>query len=143
YIDNYDDGTQEAVHYSSTDLAFSPSAVAGGIITLSPFNNMKSGQRLELDIMGKYVGKQYVDNSGRDKRAIDAYSLADVRLRYSVKFKPFKELAATLALNNVFDREYVSNGYTFSYIYGGATTTQNYYYPQAGINWLASVTMKW
>lgn len=141
YIDNYDDNTQQAVNYSSTDLAFSPSAIAGGVITFIPVK--RNNQNLELDLMGKYVGKQYLDNSMSDKKAIDAYGLADLRLRYTVKFKPFKELGLALAANNLLDKKYVSNGYTFSYIYGGATTTQNYYYPQAGLNWLVSISMKW
>jgi len=66
-----------------------------------------------------------------------------VRFRYSIALKPFREVAATLALNNVFDKMYESNGYTFSYISGGTFTTSNYYYPQAGFNWLLGLTLKW
>ena len=46
-------------------------------------------------------------------------------------------------LNNVLNKAYESNGYTYSYIYGGANTTQNFYYPQAGFNWLLGVNVKW
>jgi iron complex outermembrane recepter protein len=145
YIDNYDDatGAQLTVDHGTTDIAFSPNMIAAAGITLSPFRYMSMGQNLELDILGKHVGEQFLDNTGNSNRAISAYTLCDVRLRYIIKAKPFRELAATLALNNVFDTRYESNGYTFSYQYGGAMTTENYYYPQAGFNWLLGVTMKW
>lgn len=139
YIDNYDDGTQQAIQHSLTNLAFSPEVIAAAGGTLTPFRN----RDLYLDIMGKYVGKQYLDNTGADNRAIGDYLTCDVRLHYGVKLRPFKELAFTLAVNNIFNRLYESNGYTFSYIYGGSLTTHNYYYPQAGTNWLLGVNMKW
>jgi iron complex outermembrane receptor protein len=37
---------------------------------------------------------------------------------------------------------YSNNGYTFSYISGGATTTENFYYPQAGRNFLGRILIK-
>jgi iron complex outermembrane receptor protein len=66
-----------------------------------------------------------------------------VRLHYGLNLRPFKELSLTFAVNNIFNRLYESNGYTFSYIYGGSLTTQNYYYPQAGTNWLLGLNVKW
>jgi iron complex outermembrane receptor protein len=35
-----------------------------------------------------------------------------------------------------------NNGYTFSYVYGGQQTTENYYYPQAGINVMGGIGLK-
>jgi len=92
--------------------------------------------------MGKHVGRQYLDNTGNAARSIADYTLCDIRLHYSIQTKPFKELGATLMLNNVLNRKYESNGYTFSYQYGGNLTTENYYFPQAGFNWLLGVNMK-
>jgi iron complex outermembrane receptor protein len=143
YQDDYDAGGQKEIMHGTTDIAFSPNVIAGGGITLSPLRNMKHGQKLEMDIMGKHVGQQFLDNTGDDARSIDAYGLCDIRLRYSIKMRPFRELGFNIMLNNVLNKEYESNGYTYSYIYGGATTTQNFYYPQAGFNWLAGVNIKW
>ena len=143
YQDDYDMGGQLEIKHGTTDIAFSPNMVAGGGITLSPLRNMKHGQALEMDIMGKYVGQQFLDNTSDDARSIAAYGLCDVRLRYSIKMKPFRELGFNIMLNNVLNKEYESNGYTYSYVYGGATTTQNFYYPQAGFNWLAGINIKW
>lgn len=145
YIDNYDNptGAQDAVAHGTTDIAFSPNMIAAAGITLSPFRYMNKEQVLEFDLLGKYVGQQYLDNTSDANRSIDPYGLCDIRIRYSIKTKPFKELGLNLMLNNVLNQQYVSNGYTFSYIAGGELSTVNYYYPQAGFNFLLGVTMKW
>lgn len=145
YIDNYDNplGLQDQVEHSNTDIAFSPNLLGAAGVTFSPFRYMQHGQSFELDLLGKYVGKQYLDNTSNDNRSIDPYGLCDIRIRYSIKTKAVKELGLNLMLNNVFDKKYLSNGYTFSYIAGAEQTTVNYYYPQAGFNFLLGVTMKW
>ena len=145
YYDNYDDpnGNQVMINHGNTDIAFSPNFIAAGGATFTPFRMMRYGQQFEIDLLGKHVGQQYLDNTSNNKRSISDYTLCDVRIRYSIRVKPFRELGINLMLNNIFDRKYVSNGYTYSFKYGGQTTTANYYYPQAGFNWLLGVTMKW
>jgi iron complex outermembrane receptor protein len=143
YQDDYDNGGQVSIAHGTTDIAFSPNMIAAGGITISPLRNAKFGQNIALDIMGKYVGQQFLDNTGDDARSIAAYGLCDIRLRYSIKVKPFRELGLNIALNNVLNKEYVSNGYTYSYVYGAATTTQNFFFPQAGFNFLAGLNVKW
>ncbi|MCB0696459.1 MAG: TonB-dependent receptor plug domain-containing protein [Chitinophagaceae bacterium] len=145
YIDNYDDpyGVQNVVKHGTTDIAFSPNVLGSGGLTFSPFRYMQHGQSFEMDLLGKYVGKQYLDNTSDDNRSIDPYGLCDIRIRYSIKTKAVKELGFNLMLNNIFDKKYASNGYTFSYISGAQLNTVNYYYPQAGFNFLLGVNMKW
>ncbi|MBZ0098243.1 MAG: TonB-dependent receptor, partial [Taibaiella sp.] len=145
YIDNYDNawGVQDVVNHGTTDIAFSPDFIGAGGVTLSPFRYMNKGQVLEIDLLTKYVGKQYLDNTSDAGRSIDPYNLVDARIRYSIRTKPFRELGFNLMLNNILNTQYVSNGYTFSYVYGGELNTFDYYYPQAGFNFLFGVTMKW
>jgi iron complex outermembrane receptor protein len=45
-------------------------------------------------------------------------------------------------VNNVFNKKYEPNGYTFSYIYGGSVTTENYYFPMAGVNFMMGVNVR-
>ena len=45
-------------------------------------------------------------------------------------------------VNNVFNKKYEPNGYTFSYVYGGQLTTENYYFPMAGINWTVGLNIR-
>lgn len=145
YIDNYDNawGIQDVENHGTTDIAFSPDFIGAGGITLSPFRYMSKGQVFEIDLLAKYVGRQYLDNTSNEDRSIDPYNLVDARIRYSIQTKPFRELGFNLMLNNIMDRQYVSNGYTFSFVEGGALNTFNYFYPQAGFNFLLGVTMKW
>lgn len=143
YVDNYDDGTQQIIDHGITDIAFSPNFIAATSIFVSPFRHLSHGQKIELELLNKFIGRQYLDNTSDDKRALKDYQVSDVRIHYTVKTRLFKELTATIALNNIFNNLYESNGYTFSYIYGQQMTTQNYYYPQAGFNWLLGVGLKW
>ncbi len=48
----------------------------------------------------------------------------------------------SLLVNNIFNEKYESNGYTFGYIYDNNLITENYYYPQAGTNFLLSLSAK-
>ena len=50
-------------------------------------------------------------------------------------------------VNNLLDKKYISNGYTYSYYYRPQGSidnaiTENFYYPQAGINFLTGITIK-
>lgn len=145
YIDNYDGplGFQETINHGTTDIAFSPNILGAAGVTFSPFRYMKKGQAFEIDVLGKYVGKQYLDNTSNDKRSISDYGLCDMRVRYAIQTKAIREIGLSLMLNNVLDKKYVSNGYTFSYIAARELTTVNYYYPQAGFNFLLGVNLKW
>lgn len=143
YVDNYDNGVQEAYNHGTSEIAFSPSCIAAGGITLTPFYHTAKGKAFSIELLEKYVGKQYLDNTTNEGRKINPYALLDLRFHYSPQLAPFRNIGFTLMLNNVLNKEYESNGYTYSYIYGGMSTTQNFYYPQAGFNWLLGVNLKW
>jgi len=149
YIDDYDNGNQRAVVHNNTDIAFAPNIVGMAALNFIPCQHMPGGQHFEISIAGKYIGKQYLDNTKNNDRAMAAYNYFNLRLRYAIKTKRVKEIAATLALNNIFNTYYSSNGYTSSYYQTAAITnkytlfTQNNFYPQAGFNVLGSITLKW
>jgi len=136
FIDNYDDGTQSENRFTNTNIAFSPSLIMGARVSFIPIEN------LELSLIGKYVGKQFLDNTQNESRIINPFSYVNIRVNYVIKNTIFKEIHFSLLVNNLLNNLYENNGYTFSYIYGGETITENYYYPQAGTNFLASVKLK-
>ena len=136
YIDDYDNGIQKTNQYSSTDIAFSPSIVGGATINFIPFRNG------ELSFIGKYVGKQYLDNTQNESRKLNAYYTQDARFIYTISKKWLKEVNIILQANNVFDKLYEPNGYTFSYYYGGSLTTENYYFPMAGRNYMVGLNVR-
>ncbi len=141
YADNYDQGGQIEEHLHKTDIAFSPNTIAGATVTFEPFTATSQKNHFFLDLVEKYVSRQYLDNASNRLRSINPYSLSDVRLRYHRSGKLFKESSFILMVNNLFDKKYENNGYTYSYRYGGTMTTENYYFPQAGINWNFGVTL--
>ena len=51
-----------------------------------------------------------------------------------LRAKGIKEISVIGQVNNVFNKKYEPNGYTFSYFVGGETVTENYYFPMAGTN---------
>ena len=142
YLDNYDDGTQNVIHYGTTDIALSPNAVAALAAQFRPFANSRYGKNLLLTLAGKHVGRQYLDNTSAKERSIADYTLCDLRINYSIAVKPFRELGLLLAVNNLFDRVYESSGYTFGYIAGNETYRQNYFFPQAGTNFMLGINVK-
>ena len=137
-IDDYDEGGLQTVQHEDTDLALSPNFIAGGNFTYQP------NQTFSASLISKYVGDQYLDNTSTESRSIDAYWIQNLNLSASLgQFVPqLKTVDVHLLVNNLLDEEYEANGYTFGYIAGGETIYENYYYPQAGRNFLAGLTIR-
>jgi iron complex outermembrane receptor protein len=122
-------------NYKNTDIAFSPNMIAAASIEYNPFKG------LNLMVQTKYVGEQFLDNTSNSDRKIEGYQTVDARISYSIFPKKMKEISFNLLANNIFNTLYSSNGYTYSYIVG-ETITENFYYPQAGTNFLIGMTLK-
>lgn len=133
---NYDEYNEVVRDYKDTDIAFSPNVVGGSVLLFHPIQNV------EIGLLTKYVGQQFLDNTSNSRRKIDAYLTNDIRLNYSWKPAFMKELSLSLLANNIFDVAYSSNGYTYGYLSGGSETRQNYYYPQAGRNYMLMLTLR-
>ena len=136
YIDDYDNGKQVTYQYQNTDISFSPNTVAAGTLSIMPFP--KTG----IDFISKYVSRQYLDNTSKQSRSINPYYVQTMRLSYvltSVSF--FKKINFIFQVNNLFNKKYVSNGYTYDYISGGQLSVENNYFPMAPANFLAAVNL--
>ncbi|WGD36053.1 TonB-dependent receptor [Olleya sp. YS] len=148
YDTQYDPNTFDTVSYEpvvttfeDTDISFSPNVIFGSTITFSPIKNGS------IALLSKYVGQQFLDNTSSDSKSMDAYFVNNLNLSYKIKPQWIKEIAFNLLVNNIFNNEYVSNGYTYSYFYrpensNDAAITENFYYPQATINFLMGMTLK-
>ena len=133
YIVNYDTGDYDLVNHGKSDISFSPNVIAGSQFTYSPQKN------LEFALLTKYVGKQYLDNTSNETRKLDAYFTNDIRMTWTIKPTWAKEITFNFLLNNVFSERYESNGYTYGYIAGETLTQENFYFPQAGRNFLVGL----
>lgn len=119
-----------------TDIAYSPNVVANCIFT---FNF----DRFEVGVYSSYVGKQYFDNTSNENRSIDAYFVNNLSVKYSLPLKQLKGIDFQLLLNNILNEKYETNAYTwYSYYLDNKRVNESRYFPQAGINFLGSVTFK-
>ena len=88
-------------------------------------------------------------NIDSEASLLDSFFINDFNVYYELENIPvFKSVVFSGLVNNIFDVKYVSNGYFFTYEDdfsnpGTINTIEGAgYYPQAGINFLAGVTLK-
>ncbi|MDR0798281.1 MAG: TonB-dependent receptor [Dysgonamonadaceae bacterium] len=131
---------QQADNYETTPISFSPEWIAGSLLSFrkGAFN---------AALQSLYVAKQYLDNTGSDKRSLDPYFVNNVRIGYDFQVKGMKGFSVNLLINNLFNEEYESNGWTGSYYYrhpDGSLEryTDQAYFPQAGTNIWTNIVLK-
>ncbi|HEY5589905.1 MAG TPA: TonB-dependent receptor [Paludibacter sp.] len=143
YVDVYNDVDwigQQTNSLGNTPIAFSPELLANSMITFTKGN-------FEAGLQSQYVGKQYIDNTGSNDRSLAAYFVNNLRLSYNLPVKGLRGIGFTVLVNNLFNEQYISNAWVYSsYYHPDANTNDRYdefgFYPQAGRNILASVTLK-
>lgn len=142
YLDNYDWGGQDTKTYSLTNISFSPSVVAGGSLSFFPLRNRKNSwyKDLSLDILPKYISRQFLDNTSNTNRMLKAYCVTDMIVQLPFHSRKSEELITLrCGIYNVLNTLYEARGYTFSYIDGQQLQTFNYYYPQSGTRYMVGV----
>jgi iron complex outermembrane receptor protein len=135
YLDDEPYYTQIQIEHGQTDLAFSPNFVQSLSVQYAPI------QTLQLAFQTKYVSRQYLDNTSNVARSLDPFTFSNFTLNWTVQQDFAEALELGFMVNNVFNALYANNGYTFSYQYGGQTTTENFYYPQAGRHFLLRMSL--
>lgn len=135
FYDDYDNGGQLKSSYSKSNIAFSPNVT--GAATL----NFRPAPRTEISLLHKYVSRQFLDNTSLISRSLDPYFLTDCRISYQIYPKFMKEIMLIGQINNLMNVRYEPNGYTFSYMYDRTLTTENFYYPMAGINFMIGLNL--
>lgn len=140
YLDDFDADWewigQQSVTHTNTDIALSPAVIGGASINILPVKNV------EISLLGKYVGKQYLDNTQNQTRKLNGFYTQDARMIFTVKNKIFNEWNITAQVNNIFNKKYEPNGYTYSYVLDGTIAADNYYFPMAGTNFMIGVNIK-
>ena len=140
YVSRFDG---ELMNLGDTDISYSPSFISSLAINYSP------NSKLDLSLLNKHVGEQFMSNNGSSFSKLDSYSVTDLNFRYTFdELYLFDELSINLLINNLFSAEYVSNGYY--YTYDDTWTDENMittiegtgYYPQATRNFLFGVGIK-
>ena len=129
--------------WGDTDISFSPNIISSAGIQFS------ASQDLTFTLLNKFVGNQYMSNTESNISKLSSYSTTDLNILYKIKNSAyFSEIIVTGMINNIFNKEYVSNGYYYTYDDtwsdpNSITTIEGTgYYPQAKRNFLLGLTFK-
>lgn len=137
YIDNYDVDWnylgQIENNLGTTDISFSPNIIGGVNFKVTPFNHF------DITLQGKYVGRQFIDNTSTLSRSLDPYFVSNAIINYEWKQALFKDLNFNLSINNIFNNKYCSNAWVYKAMVGGEEYIEDGYFSQAGINFMFSV----
>lgn len=159
YYDNWDTWGQDSAVHKNTDLSFSPSIIAKGELawTICSKRAEKADRDLVATLSGRYVGKQFIDNTSNSFAQLDDYFVTDFRVNWSIRKWVFRELLFTVSLNNILNTTYISNAWNYRYVSEGydarlydpyaqlekdAVYSLVGYYPQAQFNFMGGIVVK-
>ena len=130
-------------YLGNTKLSYSPEIVFGNIIFYKPSDSFN------ISLLTKFVGEQYMSNIESKKSQLESYFVNDINISYQLKpKKKIKGIGLSLLINNIFDQKYVSNGYFYTYDDNWSSPNEVKtiegvgYYPQAGINFIVGLDLK-
>lgn len=141
YLDLFDDNwnfiSQQVRNYDKTDISFSPALTGMAMITLRP------AEGLYLSVNGKYVGKQYLDNTSDNSKSVPSYFIAGASALKSFELKKGRFIDVQLFADNIFNKKYFSNGWIYSAMFlNGTPYVEEGLYPQAEINFTLKVSLR-
>lgn len=141
FVDDWDTGGQRAIAHGSTDLAFSPAVIAGSELGYRLWEKAGKGHA-DLTLVTKYVGEQYLDNTGSSDRMLDAYMVNDLRANVMLRAKGTKAIELNLTVRNLFSALYESNGWVYSYFENDRRMELIGLFPQAPLNVLGGLSIR-
>ncbi|MBQ8169941.1 MAG: TonB-dependent receptor [Bacteroidales bacterium] len=135
---------QQEIFFEKTDILMSPSVVGMASATFRPFAGSSNSLRSAfLSLNGKYVGKQYYDNTSSDERSIPAYFVANMFLGYDIPLRrdSDRKISLSFHVNNLFNNMYYANGWVYRAYF---EQEDDYYvesgiYPQAPANFMLKI----
>ena len=140
YISNFDG---QVINLGDTDISFSPELISSLNVSYTPKQN------LNINLLYKYVGEQFLSNTESSVSKLDSYMTTDINIIYKFESpKYFSEVIITAMINNIFNKKYVANGYYYTYddtwsVPGAVSTIEGTgYYPQAIRNFLFGVVLR-
>jgi iron complex outermembrane receptor protein len=155
FIDDWDTGMQKKVTHKNTDIAFSPNLIARGEVGFEVLKTTR--QMLSVNLSGKYIGKQFLDNTSNDHTALEGFFYSNIRINYDLEKVIGERISFIFSVNNILDARYVSNGWAYRYISegydarpddpytrleGNGVYHQAGYFPQAGRQWMLTANVR-
>lgn len=149
HVDGYDSwantGRTTRIGYGTTDMLMSPSFSGMAQLSVTPFRNLCSNsfRTTTLCLDGKYVGKQYLDNTMDDGRSIPAYFVSSLALSHEFDLGT-GHLGIGAYMNNLFNNMYYADGWCWKNIVeeDGSLVDGIGIYPQAPRNFMLKVSYR-
>ncbi len=139
YLDyNTSDWSSEykSKNLGTVDIAYSPSITGTSDLAI------RMMPKVIAHMISKYVGKQYFDNTMNRERMLDPYFINNVRIDFESLIKKIRGSEFQLLVNNIFNVKYESNAYGGNWFEDGSEKSWSYYFPQAGINFMLRLSLK-
>jgi iron complex outermembrane receptor protein len=76
------------------------------------------------------------------ERSVDPYLVNNLRIDLSPTIKNFGGVDIQLMINNLFNATYENNAYGGNWFEDGVEKTWSYYFPQAGVNYMVRVGLR-
>lgn len=132
---------QQAILRRDVHLAFSPNHIANASLAWDVFGQPEDKSHLMATLMGKYVSRQFIDNSSDTNNTLKPYFFSDLRLNYGIKPGFVQRLDFQVLIQNLLDAQFASNAWSYRYFYEGDPLLDQGFFPQAGINFLVGVNI--
>ena len=143
YVDNWDywgdpenEPLQLVSHLGNTEIAFSPPVVAGSDVSWAPFEGFR------VNLAGKYVDRQFIDNTSSRDRMLDPYFFSDLRMNYTISTAWAGELGFNVMIGNIFNSKFETNAWIYRYNYQGQEHFMDGFFPQAGRHFFIGGSVK-
>ena len=141
YLEDWVNGGYRPETYTHTTMLLSPSVIGMGALTLLPFPHSASSLRTtRLTLSGKYVGRQYWDNTQHEDRCVPAFFVTDLVLSHAFTL-PYGTLGLSCYVNNLLDREYYASAWVYR-AWDGQEYQEAGLYPQATRNMFLKVSWR-
>jgi len=139
WVDRYDNPDewnplpQAVQHIENGEILMSPPIVGMAMVTWTPLD------KFSFSLRGKYVGKQYYDNTSCDERSLPAYTVFSADAHYT-----WKNIGISLYLDNLLNRKYVADAWVYraTFADGSADYVEAGFFPQAGFNFMVKLEFK-
>ena len=144
---------QKEVLFENSDILMSPSVVGSASLSFRPFAYMPGSlNSTYLSLNGKYVGKQYYDNTSSDERMIPSYFTADLAAGYEVPLlrrdrqndlDRCPSLSFSLHVNNLFNNLYYADAWVWRAYFQESDSwySETGVFPQAPANFMLKVAI--
>ena len=131
---------QHKVDFENTVILMSPSLVGMASVTFRPFAESSGSLKTAYaSLNGKYVGRQFYDNTSSAERCIPSYFVSDLSFGYDLQL-----ISVSFHVHNLFNRKYYADAWLWRAYFqqDDAYYSEIGIYPQAPVNCMAKVAWR-